>query len=119
MRSSIHLQPRKSNILLHSLDVLGFLGCNQSNVVSRASKVILTLCPALVRPHLESCVQIWSSQHKKDMNLMERSQRRATKMIRGLEHLYRKGKLRELGLSSLEKRRLHGDFRAAFIMATC
>ena len=59
-----------------------------------------------MRPHLEYCVQMWSPQYRKDMDLLEYIHRRATEMIDGMEHLSYKDRLRELGLFSMEKRKL-------------
>ncbi|KFQ71339.1 hypothetical protein N335_13245, partial [Phaethon lepturus] len=88
------------------------LGCIQRSVANRKG-----FCPsnsALVRPHLESCIQLWSPQHRKDMDLLKRVQKGATKMIRGMEHLPYEDRLRGLGLFSLEKRRLWRNLSAAF-----
>ena len=84
------------------------LGCIKRSIVSRLREVILPLYSALVRPHQTSCIQIWSPQHSKDM---ERVQRRATKMVRGIQHLSYE---EMLGLFSLKKRRLREDLIASF-----
>jgi len=87
-------------------------GCIKRSMASRLKEVILPLYSGVIAPGV--LCQLWSPQHKKDMELWEQIQRRAKKMVRRLEHLSYEERLRELGLFILEKRRLRVDLTAAF-----
>ena len=86
----------------------------RSVIINRTSEVMLPLYSAIVRPHLEYCVQAWAPYLKKDVIVLERVQRLATRMMLDVRELSYKDRLKRLKLFSLERRRLRGDLIEVF-----
>ena len=83
------------------------LGLIRRTITYEEKQLIVLLYKAIVRPHLEYCIQAWRPYRKKDIDKLERIQRRATKMIPELRNL--ESRLLQCGLTTLEIRRLRGD----------
>ena len=80
--------------------------CAIVNIVYKEKELIIPLYKTIVRPHLEYCIQAWRPYRKKDINILERVQRRATQKLRNICYEMR---LKECGLTTLETRRLRRD----------
>ena len=86
-----------------------FVGLIRRNIVYKEKELIIPLYKTVVRPHLEYCIQAWRSYRKKDIDILERVQRRANKMIQKLRNISYEMCLKEYGLTTLETMRLRGD----------
>ena len=90
------------------------LGMIKRTFTSRSKEIILRLYKFLVRPHLDYCAQAWRPHLQKEINMLEKVQRRATRMIEGLGKMSYEDRLQELNLTTLETRRVRGDLLEMF-----
>ena len=84
------------------------IGMIRRNITYKEKGLIVPLYKAIVRPHLEYCIQAWRPYLRKDIDILEKVQRRTTKLITGLRDLSYDDILKECGLTTLETRRLRG-----------
>ena len=57
------------------------LGMIKRKIKCKNAAIIMRLHKSLVQPRPEYCIQAWSPYHKKDIEVLERVQKRATKMV--------------------------------------
>ena len=89
--------------------VIKIIGLIRRIITYKDKKLIIPIYKAIVISHLEYCIQAWSQYRKKDIDTLERIQRRATKISPELRDLSFEERLTECGLAILEKRMLRGD----------
>jgi len=89
--------------------VRSILGLIKRNFRRIDEEDFLVIYKAYIRPHLEYCVQAWSPYMQKDIKILEKIQRSATKIVHRLKHLCYKDRLDRLNLTTLFVRRKRGD----------
>ena len=90
------------------------LGMIRRTFSCKEKSIIMKLYKSLVRPHLDYCVQAWRPHYQKDINTLEAVQKRATRMVTGLQETCYESRLKELGLTTLETRRIRADMLEVF-----
>ena len=78
-------------------------------IMDKEKQLFVPLYKAIVRPQFEYCIPAWRPYCKKDIDNLERIQRRATKIIPELRDLSYENRLLQCGLTTLQPRRLRGD----------
>ena len=95
-------------------NVIKILGLIRRTITCKDTQLIVPVYTAIVRPHLEYCIKAWRPYRKKDIDKLERIQRRATKMIPELRDLSYESRLLEYGSTTPETRRLRRDQAEVF-----
>ena len=90
------------------------LGMINRTFVNKNQEIMVKLYKSLVRPHLEYGIQAWRPHFEKDKNALEKVQRRMTRMIADLKDLPYESRLKRIGITILETRRLWGDLIEMF-----
>ena len=85
------------------------LGMISRSFVSRNKNIIKKLYKSLVRPHLEYCIQAWRPHLIKDIEILEKVQRRASRMVIECKGMEYEKRIAILGLTTLETRRRRAD----------
>ena len=82
----------------------------------KEKELIMPLYKTIVRSHLEYCIQAWRPYRKKDIYMLERVERRATRIKLKLRNISYEMLLKECGSTTLETRRLRGDQIEVFLI---
>ena len=94
------------------------LGMISRTFCNKKKTIMKPLNKSLVRPHLDYCIQAWRPHLIKDINVLERVQRRATRMVEECKGLDYYSWLKALGLTTLETRRIRADLIEVFKIVT-
>ena len=83
-------------------------------IINKDKSTILPLYKSLVRPHLDYCAPAWRPHHKKDIKVLEKVQKRATKLVTECQTLSYEERLKFLHLTTLETRFLRADLISVY-----
>lgn len=90
------------------------LGVLRNAFVSRDLEIWRRLYSTYIRPHLEFAVQAWCPNSKGDIQVIERVQRRATKIPHCLKNMRYEDRCEQMGIVKLTERRMRGDLIQMF-----